>query len=51
MEHRTLIDSEGTVWDVWEVQPAANEKRRDPHPTPPEGQVVVADARALAYGR
>ena len=46
MEHRTLIDSEGTVWDVWEVQAAANEKRRDPHPIPPQGQAERRRARS-----
>jgi hypothetical protein len=38
MEHRTLIDPDGVVWDVWEVQPAANEHRVDAHPVPPPGQ-------------
>ncbi|MDB4887693.1 MAG: hypothetical protein JWN79_3131 [Gemmatimonadetes bacterium] len=46
MEHRTLIDRDGVVWDVWEVQPAANENRRDAHPVPPEGQAERRRARS-----
>ncbi len=38
MEHRAFVDSQGVVWDVWEVQPAINENRRDEHPVPPAGQ-------------
>jgi hypothetical protein len=37
VEHRTVVDAGGVVWDVWEVQPASNEKRREEHPVPPEG--------------
>ena len=37
MEHRTLVDSQGVVWDIWEVQAASNEQRRAAAPVPPEG--------------
>lgn len=32
-----ILDESGVLWDVWEVQPAANEKRRADHPVPPPG--------------
>ena len=46
MEHRILIDRDGVVWDVWEVQPAANENRRDTNPVPPAGQAERRRARS-----
>jgi hypothetical protein len=35
MIHRMILDGEGTVWDVWEVQPSTGEKRQDDNPVPP----------------
>ena len=37
MEHRTLVDAGGVVWDIWEVQAASNEQRQASAPVPPQG--------------
>lgn len=46
MEHRTIMDTQGVVWDVWEVQAAANENRRDENPVPPAGLAERRKARS-----
>ena len=35
MGHRTFIDADGVVWQVWDVHPQLAERRRGPRRVPP----------------